>query len=460
MGEFTQSKNRGLVTVLAYGFPPLASIGVQRPLRLCTALLNASYDVRVICGNPSSAKYYYKTDENTLKSLDPRMEVTTCRSFHPFQWITHTRDRLRSVNLSQHTSSHTARAVQGAPHKSNKVKIFLHTCLDFFQGLWKYPDVYSFFYFTATPKLLLMELLRPSQVIVSTGPPWTPALVAATVSKILGRKWIMDYRDPWTTNPYHKQLPPKWVQSLETSCIRQATKIWVNNNSMHTELALAFPHGAGKWETQYNGFSDELFQKIQSIRSVTKAPDKGALRIVHAGFLYRERMPHILAHALAVVAKKMKEQIKIQFVFVGTVAEPDGLKSAFAKEDCIEQLVLTGPVSQQVALEEQARAHVLLLLQPGTRVQLPAKIFEYALWEKPILAIAECPGETQSFVQQNKLGQVFSIDEAPDGMVSYLSHGISQGFALSGLEAFSRQFAGEARSAQMLESIQNIASIS
>ena len=61
------------------------------------------------------------------------------------------------------------------------------------------------------------------------------------------------------------------------------------------------------------------------------------------------------------------------------------------------------PIPHRACLQEIMYADVMLIVQPVTPVQIPAKIFEYIATQKPILAVSAA-GATADIVLDNKLG--------------------------------------------------------
>ena len=62
------------------------------------------------------------------------------------------------------------------------------------------------------------------------------------------------------------------------------------------------------------------------------------------------------------------------------------------------------PVSFQESIQTMYLADALLLIQPETDLQIPAKLFEYIYTGKPILAIAEENSATHQILEKGNLG--------------------------------------------------------
>jgi glycosyltransferase involved in cell wall biosynthesis len=87
--------------------------------------------------------------------------------------------------------------------------------------------------------------------------------------------------------------------------------------------------------------------------------------------------------------------------------------SSFAIEEYVRDrgladwVTVVPPVPHDEALRRMARADVLLLVQPGTDLQVPGKLFEMLLFRKPIVALAEA-GATADIIDTYRLGAVVS----------------------------------------------------
>jgi hypothetical protein len=91
---------------------------------------------------------------------------------------------------------------------------------------------------------------------------------------------------------------------------------------------------------------------------------------------------------------------------VGPVELPYDL-AAYVKDHDLDSVVrLRGPVPYQESLERVARSDVAILLQPGTKTQVPSKLYEYVGLGKSILAIAQKESAVSDVMNQHRLGAV------------------------------------------------------
>jgi hypothetical protein len=88
-----------------------------------------------------------------------------------------------------------------------------------------------------------------------------------------------------------------------------------------------------------------------------------------------------------------------------------------------------GALPHAACKDIMASSDALLLFQPGTRTQLPSKVFEYVTFAKPILTLAEPGGETYRFAAEEldstvaACGDEEAIMAALDSLLSQLMRG-------------------------------------
>ena len=162
-----------------------------------------------------------------------------------------------------------------------------------------------------------------------------------------------------------------------------------------------------------NGYDREDFCNIQA----AKGEVKDRFRIVHTGTLKHERTPkHFLKALHNLFQRRPDLRSKLEVSFVG---QNDQFFDGKHLEEYVQTYELedvvhtTGFVSRPESLRYQLTADLLLLLVgvvPAEKSQcygLSAKVFDYALAGKPVLAIAE-EGATADFVRASGIGEIVS----------------------------------------------------
>ena len=281
------------------------------------------------------------------------------------------------------------------------------------------PDHYTGWILTTLPLILLERLRGKADAIFVTAPPWSGLITASLAGRILGIPVYLDYRDPWTFNPYWKAKHHRVSRLLEEWTLRTGKATIVNTASMEKEFLRQYPQLQDRIFTVYNGYEEETRSEMERLRK-GRASSQSEFVVSHVGVLYRDRMPQELARTLAAVSASWEGRRPIVFKFVGPVMDPAVLQRAFAEAGQSHALRFTGEVAVLTARQEEANADVLLLLYPGSLLQVPAKVFEYAFAGNPILGVADEGSETADLVRRHRLGALFNGSASPEAIRSFL----------------------------------------
>ncbi|MCX6545053.1 MAG: hypothetical protein NTV05_11675 [Acidobacteria bacterium] len=437
------------ITIIALLFPPIQQIGARRPLRLANHLVRQGHRVTVYAVHPRTPGLgdYTGVDPATLSEIDPRVRVIRTPSFHGFKIIIGWRDRWRRRRGGPGAGA--AGTPVGGPAPSPKVASSAATTsggvkqvISRIQGWFAIPDTFTGWIVTTLPGLLVRSILRRPHAIYVTAPPWSPLILGVLTGKLLRVPVHVDFRDPWTLNPY-VQAPPLSVR-LERWVVRNSASLMATTEVMAQNFRRVYPECADRVLAVYNGYDQKTRRRIEELRRRTPRRQSGKFVVCHLGTLYPARMPRSLAELLAQVAVGWGQPRPLRFRFLGRVWEPATLIEAFASAGIGSALELPGEVGSQEALGEAVGADVLLLLQLGTSQQVPAKLFEYVFTGNPLVCAADEGSETARLVEKYHLGHVLSSRESADALLRYLE-GQCRGSIVTGRldKAFEGDFDGE-----------------
>jgi glycosyltransferase involved in cell wall biosynthesis len=115
----------------------------------------------------------------------------------------------------------------------------------------------------------------------------------------------------------------------------------------------------------------------------------------------------------------------IRVVFVGNIELPYNLANHINDLGLSDVVSLHPQVSYQECLGYVQKANAALLLQPGTKTQVPSKLFDYIGAAKPVLAISPEGGATYNLVKSEKLGEL-AVPESPNQIANGLERLYSQ----------------------------------
>ena len=391
------------VLIVSSHFPPERAAGVHRILRTISQLRGSNWPVSVLTVDPD----YYKAGTPIDVALEDRLpddvEIYRSRVLRGLTALARWRRQLK-----QHFTEHvrglftnagdrpilrdvSARAEKPAPSTKRP---FVDSEIG-----WFLPAI--------AQGATVIERHKPD-IIFSSAPPFTCHLVAMWLARRHGVKWVADFRDPWARSPWKRaDMTDSWKlrlrEWLERMVIGRADAVILNTSALRDEFADYYgPALAQKFHTVTNGFDAEHLTPF--LRAVPRRSSR--LVLTHAGSLYRQRDPRPLVKALAsAIAKGRIAADHIELHFIGTVAPQFRLAETVRELNLESSVRITPPVPHERCLQYLLESDVLIVIQPGTALQVPVKLYEYLPFEKPILALAPA-GAVTAIAEGSGLGVV------------------------------------------------------
>lgn len=284
---------------------------------------------------------------------------------------------------------------------SQKIKDFVH----YFYYL---PDLEAPWIRNAVKEGVRLVRENDHNIIFATGSPWSSLVIGKKISKKTGVPFIADFRDPWMGNPFRKSKGKiiDWLERrLEKSVVSKASLVTANTEPLRDEFLKRYSFlSQEKTLTLPNGFDLIDFKDLDTEKV---QPESSTLTLAHAGFLYGKRDPAPLLDAMEMVFEKWPElKDKLEFHQIGD------LELGYSLEKRYENLVREGHVKRfkqmpyQECLELLSKKDVLVLIQPGTKTQVPSKLYDYLCLDKPILTITPKDGALGKMIGDHGLGDL------------------------------------------------------
>jgi hypothetical protein len=285
---------------------------------------------------------------------------------------------------------------------------------------------------------------RHCDVVLSTLPTPTAAVLGSIIARFWRVPHVIDYRDPWSGGYY---MPKRFelLRRLESAWERRilaGASAAVIAPGVHESL----PRLDTPVEVIHNGFDEEDFVGAHPHR-----PPNGGFIIAHVGVLWRERgVSPLLAplRLLRATSPALAEQL--HFVQVGRVDRcVTGELEALGKS---VRVSVYPSVSHSEAIAYMLGADILYL--PTSHDYLPAKTYEYLRSGTPILALGATGSRLHSLLAETGGGE--AIDPHHDHEIArYIEHVMTQSDChqrakLPALERYSRESSAQAL-AQVLE---------
>ncbi|MEE2901933.1 MAG: glycosyltransferase, partial [Myxococcota bacterium] len=233
----------------------------------------------------------------------------------------------------------------------------------------------------------------PPDVIIASGPPNSIFLAGALLSKRLGSRYILDFRDPWTEHPRHAPPTPihtKLHSLFETQLLKSADGISAATEYMAQRLSLL----AGSTipvHPFYNGYNPSQTEPAA-------LPSREKPLVGFYGSFYGLIDPKPLVKAVVEANAKLEH----------AGFDLDG-ELATAVQEYGADFESLGMLTPQEARQRMSQANVVAMVLPDDpswaycRTQ---KLAEYLGCGRPILSLGP-PGEASELIHAENAGQSF-----------------------------------------------------
>jgi hypothetical protein len=263
---------------------------------------------------------------------------------------------------------------------------------------------------------IIKRVAHSRVAVISTFPPLGAHFAGLRLSYATGIPWIADFRDPFFNDPGRRLHMTKFqvnaARRLERIMTNRARFVVLNSDAMLAEWKEHYPDQQDKFKLIWNGFdpADVITARPVSNQSVHS--------MLHIGSLYGGRHPnHILASMDRLITRGAIDSSRVSFKLIGPF-DREKVKLNAELVDKGEQqgwLHFCPPIPHAEAQRKAAEAHSLVLLQPQSRIQVPAKLFEYVRIGRPILSYVPRDSAIERVLRQSGLVCEFIYsDDTPE----------------------------------------------
>lgn len=372
--------------MIAYHFPPQAgSSGLLRSLKYCHYLPEFDWHPAVIAPNPRA---YEKIDERSSDSIPKDLPVI--RSF----------------------------ALDTKKHMGIGGRYLRYLAL---------PDRWVSWIFGGVAAGLRAVKQHKIDVLYSTFPIMSAAVIGLGLQRLTGLPWVLDLRDPMSQDDYPHDLLVRRVWSIiERACMQRVSRVIFTAEATRRMYLERYPEFLTPEMCILisNGYDEEDFRALH-IPPPGPVPAGRPMRLVHSGLIYPvERDPRPMFSAVARMKKMGRLSAeKVQIVFRAPGSE-DLYRELLEERDIKDLIVLEPHLPYGEALQECADADGLLLFQAADcDMQIPAKVYEYLRLGKPILALTTHTGDTAALLREVGGGTIVNLaseDEIYEGLSAFV----------------------------------------
>ena len=388
------------VFMIAYYFPPESGSGSLRPLFFANHLADSGDDVHVFTAKVEDYLYDQTQDADLVEQIHPKVKITHCSVFRPREALFKLRKMFsfRATVLASKNSH--------ATFSSNSIKPTIYQRFkDIIIDLLATPDRHAGWIFDCLRRVKIEINKRRPDIIYTTGGPWS-SLISGVLLKIISRvPVILDFRDPWISNPVEKQRSPltrSINKHLEKFVVQYADGIVANTEGLRNDFISRYPRlNPNQIITITNGFEEYL--------PISDTTEKHPFTIVYTGSLYSTRNPLQLIKAInGLINNRLIHPSDLKLKIVG--GEIDITNNEIAEMLSLKPLQkiieIIPRVPYKLVPDFLRNADILLLIQPDFPLQIPRKVYEYISARKPILCISERDSSTGALIRDYNLGIV------------------------------------------------------
>ena len=324
------------------------------------------------------------------------------------------RDRVRNSLLQKgivgesERTSHAMRVTLGTSHSHPRLRSFKNILTD---ELLSFPDRDCGWILGGYRLGKKVAREKGCRLLFATSPPHSTLVVGYLLKKKFDIPLVSDLHDPWIGNPYRESrssLFSHLSERLHAHILGETDHVRANTEALKDHLVTLLPACNKKITVGTCGFP-ELIGKCDGQLELGNG---NIFTILHAGSLYGRRSPRKFLLALRRLAENgtfTSGGVRVRFF--GPVTVPDKEFRDLLSDGFLASMVETGSLQREACLREMCSANLLVTFQQGTRLQVPAKIFEYLSIGRPMLTIADEGGATWEMIKREGFGECVTDDE-------------------------------------------------
>jgi len=372
------------VLMIANQFPPMGGSGVQRTLKFVKHLRAFGYEPVVFSRETKRCKLL---DESLMTDVPDGVDIIRTNARDLTEWP----------------------GVFSLPGKFLARKVLI-------------PDGDRLWARFSQKKALDVIDKQNIQLVYTTSAPYSDHLLGLYIKRERPHvKWVADFRDEWTNNPYtldnpHDAFRTKKEKAMEAAVLREADWLITNTPVMRANFLRTYKMDGSNFDWIPNGYDEEDFAGLDMTQQVN---DKFTL--TYTGLLYGRRKPDTFFEAAGKLVREGKIQAdRLDIRLIGNY-NVERLTKAIAQYGLTGCVRLLPYMPHKDCLRALLASDALLLLEGsgrGADAFFTGKVFEYMNTGRPVLAVLP-EGAAAGLVRESCIGEVADFDK-PDEIAALL----------------------------------------
>lgn len=352
------------ILFVSYAFPPVNVVGAVRPFCLCKYLPSYGWKPIVVSRRVWDGA---SIDNNLSLPADNPTEVYRCRDIWDIPFL---RSRIIGWLLRP---------------------VFI-------------PDEFVFWNISVFFQTLKLIIFKHIDEVICTVPPVSSFFGVLGAAKLARKPFIADFRDLWTLHEYFETKTTSGFRKklegyLEKFIMACADLVILNTGIAKEKMGKKYPSFKSKFITITNGVD------FDNASDVSEASfDK--FTITYTGSFYLDRNPSFFLECLSDwLYENPNIKDKIQIIFAGKNVQ--SCHSLIVKYGLSGVVRLYDQLPKKDVYKYQMASHILLIFL-GFRSEsdyvMPAKLYEYMAFNKPVLAFVPADGTADRLIKDLKIG--------------------------------------------------------
>jgi len=372
-------ESRTKVLFIANQFPPMGGSGVQRSLKFVKHLRAFGYEPVVFT---RKTERYALQDKSLLSDVPEGVEIIRTAAWDLSEWP----------------------SVLSLPGKFLARRVLI-------------PDGDRLWARFSRKQALDVIDKNGITLMYTTSAPYSDHLLGLYIKKKRPHiKWVADFRDEWTNNPYtldnpHGASRTKKEKAMEAAVLRAADRLITNTPVMRANFLRIHGMDGSNFDWIPNGYDEADFAELDKT-----PPVNGKFTITYTGLLYGRRKPDTFFEAVGnLVRAGQIPRGKLAIRLIGNY-HVEKLSASIAQYGLTDCVTLLPYMPHKDCLRALLSADALLLLEGsgrGADAFFTGKVFEYMNTGRPVLAVLP-EGAAAGLVRESRIGEVADFDNVDE----------------------------------------------
>jgi len=376
------------VLVVSYYWPPSGGPGVQRVLKFCKYLPKFGWEPVVLTVKDGE---FPAIDTSLIDGLE-NIEVHYSSAFSFYKLY---KKLVRKKSIPTHQLS-------GGSNDSLFTKLIRWIRFNLI-----IPDGRIGWYPGAVKKGI--ELLKNDSydLIFSSGPPHTSHLIARKLSIKFKKKWVADFRDPWTDRFYYEESKRLRITKildllLEKSVLNNADILITVSDSI-SKLMSAYLENNKKFKIIMNGYDESDFVEL------VRKKNEDTISISYIGNMSKSQNP--IEFFKIIDYLNQKDENKYIVNIIGSMHSD--IRESIKKLGFTYFIDFHHYLPHKEAIQHMVNSEYLLLIIPNLQKNegiITGKLFEYIRSGSTILMVGPLQSDAAKIIRGSGSGFTFEYD--------------------------------------------------